>query len=230
MNQSPLHPHETPYGQGTTSGQPSLTQHAVGTWKLAHRFVLDLYKVSSRLPHDEREGLVPMLRGGAMKVASNIVAGHARKEAATFSGHASDAAAALEETKYALLVARDLGYLAEVTYDRLMADAELLTERLEELRGRLGTGKAETPPVTAKAADTGLDQPSTGEELPFLPADRRTFAVTKGVGSTVKDLWGWLRGASGRVSGKHDGVEGRIWTEDSSPNYLEQPDDELARR
>ncbi|MEX1113552.1 MAG: four helix bundle protein [Patescibacteria group bacterium] len=223
-------PHTPSHSDETPANRPSLTQHAVGTWKLAHRFVLDLYKVSSRLPHDEREGLVPMLRGGAMKVASSIVAGHARKEEATFAGHASDAAAALEETKYALLVARDLGYLAEVTYDRLMADAELLTERLEELRGRLGTDKTEVPAVSAKASDTGLDQSGAGGELPFMPAERRTFATTKGVGSAVKDLWGWLRGTPGRVSGKHDDIEGRIWTEDSSPNYLEQPDDELARR
>ena len=221
------HPHTNP----TPPSQPSVTQHAVETWKLAHRFTLDLYKVSGRLPHDERDGLVRAIRTNAVKVASNIVAGHARKQDVSFAGHATDAAAALEETKYVLLVCRDLGYLAEVTYDRLMTDAELLTEGLEELRNRLESGGAAPTAVPSAAAPGSAGPASAGDELPFMPADRRKFATTKGVGSAVKDLWGWLRGASGRISGKNENLEGRIWTEDAgTPNYLEQPDDELARR
>lgn len=220
--------------------RPSHTQFAVETWKLAHRLTLDVYKVASQLPQDERQALGLDLRKRSVWVASNIVAGHARKDEAEFAGKIADAAEALEETKYSLLVARDLGFIAEVTYDRLMADAEHVSERLEELRDRLRAGVGEgreslagvsAEPTAAPAAEApaiegaadGLDDTPEDGGM-FMPADHQpTFGTTKSAMSAVKDLWGWLKGTPGRFS--KDDPEGRIWTEDAAgtPSYLEQP-------
>ncbi|MEX2043477.1 MAG: four helix bundle protein [Patescibacteria group bacterium] len=221
--------------------QPSTTHFAVETWKLAHRLTLDIYKVASQLPLDERQALGLDLRKRSVWVASNIVAGHARKDEAEFSGRIADAVTALEETKYSLLVARDLGFVAEVTYDRLMADAEHVSERLEELRGRLGPAESAEPTAPAAAtvpaiegASEGLPGAAPGEAGPadgdmFMPAGHQpTFSNTKSAVSAVKDLWGWLKGTPGRFS--KDDPDGRIWTEDAAgtPSYLEQPDSEPA--
>ena len=237
--------------------QPSTTQFAVETWKLAHRLTLDIYKVASQLPQDERHALGLDLRKRSVWVASNIVAGHARKDEAEFSGRITEAVTALEETKYSLLVARDLGFVAEVTYDRLMADAEHVSERLEELRGRLKTadslGAGESAATLKPAGLAGLPERAPDELAPaapnaaapadegmFMPADHQpTFQDTKSVTSAVKDLWGWLKGTPGRFS--KDDPAGRIWTEDAAgtPSYLERPTeasaseraaDELTRR
>ena len=215
--------------------QPSTTHFAVETWKLAHRLTLDIYKVASQLPQDERHALGLDLRKRSVWVASNIVAGHARKDEAEFFGRITEAVTALEETKYSLLVARDLGFVAEVTYDRLMADAEHVSERLEELRGRLrvGEGGAVARAAAASASESAPAIEKAPEGLPaasadggmFMPADHQpTFQNTKSVGSAVKDLWGWLKGTPGRFS-KDAELEGHVWTEDAAgtPSYLEQP-------
>ncbi|MDZ4248249.1 MAG: four helix bundle protein [Patescibacteria group bacterium] len=208
--------------------QPSTTHFAVDTWKLAHRLTLDIYKVASQLPQDERHALGLDLRKRSVWVASNIVAGHARKDEAEFFGRITEAVTALEETKYSLLVARDLGFVAEVTYDRLMADAEHVSERLEELRGRLrvGEGGETAAPAIEKAPEELPAAPdASADGGMFMPADHQpTFQNTKSVGSAVKDLWGWLKGTPGRFS-KDAELEGHVWTEDAAgtPNYLERP-------
>lgn len=155
--------------------QPSTTHFAVETWKLAHRLTLDIYKVASQLPQDERQALGLDLRKRSVWVASNIVAGHARKDETEFFDRITEAVTALEETKYSLLVARDLGFVAEVTYDRLMADAEHVSERLEELRGRLRVGEGEGRETLA-AGTAGLESSApeiegAPEELPAAEAE-----------------------------------------------------------
>src|SRR5438270_9602243 len=102
------------------------TQEAVDTWKIAHRFVLDVYRLTNRLPKEEHYGLIPKVRTSAVKIASNIVEGYARKSNEFYLRHLTNSQVALEETKYSLLVARDLGYIAETSYDRVMTDAEHL--------------------------------------------------------------------------------------------------------
>ncbi|HEY8108761.1 MAG TPA: four helix bundle protein [Patescibacteria group bacterium] len=214
--------------------EPSTTQFAVETWKLAHRLTLDVYKVASQLPQDERQALGLDLRKRAVGVASSIVAGHARKDEAEFSSRITEAITTLEETKYSLLVARDLGFIAEVTYDRLMADAEHVSERLEELRGRLGSAgiAGESSTKAIENAPEELPAPEPQDNGMFMPADHQpTFTETKSVSSAAKDLWNWLKGTPGRFS-KEDDLAGRVWTEDAAgtPNYLERPDEELTRK
>ena len=58
-------------------------------WKLAHRLVLETYRISSAFPPSERFGLTNQLRRAAFSVAANIAEGSAResqKEYLHFAG------------------------------------------------------------------------------------------------------------------------------------------------
>lgn len=188
------------------------TQEAVDAWKLAHRFVLDAYKLTNRLPREEHYGLIPKIRTSAVKIASNIVEGYARQSGSVYITHLNESQTALEETKYSLLVARDLGYISERAYDDMMIGAEDLGERLESLQQRL-TSVEELPVQQPVAARQQI-----GDRQSAL------FGATKGVREVWSDFTTWLGGGK-RVSGNND-TEGRVWSEDSPVrNYLEETEE-----
>lgn len=82
-------------------------------WQKAHRLVLDIYGHARGFPADERYGLTAQLLRSAISIPSNIAEGCGRTgdiELAHFLGIAAGSAS---EAEYQLLLARDLGYLAE---------------------------------------------------------------------------------------------------------------------
>ena len=181
------------------------TQEAVEAWKIAHRFVLDVYKLSNKLPREEHYGLIPKVRTSSVKIASNIVEGYARKSNEFYLRHLSESQVALEETKYSLLVARDLGYISDQKYDHIMNDAEALSDRLEGLQSRLSVGESE-----------GLASSA--------PASEGLFATTHGVRDALKDAWDWFTGRKERLQQRRREKETNVWIEENPRSYLGGPD------
>jgi four helix bundle protein len=89
-------------------------------WQKSHQLVLGIYRATRDFPNEERYGLVSNLRRSAVSVPTNIVEGfkrHSRKEYAYFIRIADSS---LEETKYHILLAKDLGYLKEESFEETM--------------------------------------------------------------------------------------------------------------
>lgn len=82
-------------------------------WQKAHRFVLSVYELSSRFPQTETYGLISQLRRAAVSVPANIAEGFRRKGDADMVRLLNYAQSSLEECRYYLILARDLGYAAE---------------------------------------------------------------------------------------------------------------------
>jgi four helix bundle protein len=79
-------------------------------WQKAHQVVLSVYKFSKDFPQSELYGLTSQLRRAAVSVAANIAEGfkkHSRLDKIRFMNIAQGS---LEETKYYLILAKDLGY------------------------------------------------------------------------------------------------------------------------
>lgn len=182
------------------------TQEAVESWKIAHRFVLDVYKLTNRLPKEEHYGLIPKVRTSSVKIASNIVEGYARKSPEFYMKHLSDSQVALEETKYSLLVARDLGYISNHQYDVIMRDAEGLSDRLEGLKNQLGGAEPDGAPQNARVSGW--------------------FATTHGVKDAWHDSIAWLQGGRAKLQARRrERNGGNMWVEDPpATSYLESPD------
>ena len=92
-------------------------------WQKAHQFVLSVYSISNNFPKTEIYGLISQIRRAAVSVAANIVEGFKKKTKPDKVKYMNIAQGSLEECRYYLILAKDLGY----------SDTSLLMSQLEEV-------------------------------------------------------------------------------------------------
>lgn len=85
----------------------------IQAWELSHELTIAVYEASKGFPADERFGLTSQLRRAASSVPANIAEGSGRKTEKDFVHFLDIALGSLKETEYFLLLATELGYLAE---------------------------------------------------------------------------------------------------------------------
>jgi four helix bundle protein len=88
-------------------------------WQKAHELVLVVYKLTQKYPKEEIFGLTSQTRRALVSVASNLVEGFKRKGKAESSHFYNIAQASLEEVRYQLLLAKDLGYIEIDIYNQI---------------------------------------------------------------------------------------------------------------
>jgi four helix bundle protein len=79
-------------------------------WQKAHRFVLDVYRYTGEFPKSELYGLTAQLRRAAVSIPANIAEGFRRLRDPDKVRMLNIARASLEECRYYLILAQDLGY------------------------------------------------------------------------------------------------------------------------
>lgn len=82
----------------------------LAVWEKAHQLVLDIYEDTKRFPKEEMYGLTSQVRRAAVSVPANVAEGFKRiskKEKLRFYNISQSS---LEEVRYYLLLAQDLGY------------------------------------------------------------------------------------------------------------------------
>ena len=99
----------------------AFTFRKIRAWQKAHGLVLEVYKASRGFPNSEKYGLTNQLRRAAVSVPTNIAEGYKRRSRRDFAHFLNVAESSLEETKYLLLLAADLGYLERSSYERISA-------------------------------------------------------------------------------------------------------------
>ncbi len=111
--------------------------HKLQVWTKAHTLTLQVYRQTRQFPREELYGLTPQMRRAAASVATNIAEGCGRggpKELAQFCQIALGSASELE---YQLLLAKDLGYLEEASYQLLDGQTVEIKRMLTALVARL---------------------------------------------------------------------------------------------
>ena len=88
-------------------------------WHLAHRLTLDLYKVTSEFPKEERFELVSQIRRAAVSVELNIAEGQGRYHSLDSAKFFLDSRGSVYELQSALMIAKDLGFLTQDKFDDL---------------------------------------------------------------------------------------------------------------
>lgn len=86
------------------------------TWQFGHQIVLEVYFLTKFFPREERFGLTNQLRRAAVSVTSNIAEGFSRATSKDKSHFYTIALGSLTEVQNQLIIARDLGYIAESTF------------------------------------------------------------------------------------------------------------------
>jgi len=97
-------------------------------WQKSHKFVLKIYKITKQFPADERFGLISQVRRSAVSVPANIAEGFKKRGPRDKANYYNIAQGSLDETKYYLILAKDLGYIPSNT--SLLADAEEIHKML----------------------------------------------------------------------------------------------------
>jgi four helix bundle protein len=90
--------------------QPAKNFQDLIVWQKAHQFVLLVYRYSETFPKKELYGLISQLRRAAVSIAANIVEGFKKKTKPDKVRYLNIAQGSLEECRYYLILAKDLGY------------------------------------------------------------------------------------------------------------------------
>jgi four helix bundle protein len=102
-------------------------------WQKSHQTVLKVYKITKNFPREELFRLTNQTCRSISSVASNIVEGNSRKSRNEFLHFLNIARSSLEETKYHLLLAKDLGYIKETTYNEVVQDCNEIGKMITKL-------------------------------------------------------------------------------------------------
>lgn len=92
-------------------------------WQKAHQWVLEIYHFTNSFPSGEQFGLVSQLRRAAISIPANIAEGFKRKGNPDKARFYNIAQGSIEECRYYLILAGDLGY----------GDTRMLEKDLEEI-------------------------------------------------------------------------------------------------
>ena len=92
-------------------------------WRKAHEFVLAVYRLTQDFPKHETYGLVSQMRRAAISVPANIAEGFRKRGKADKVRFMNIAEGSVEESRYYLILAQDLGY----------GETKKLMEALEEV-------------------------------------------------------------------------------------------------
>lgn len=79
-------------------------------WRKAHEFVLAVYRFTESFPDREKYGLSHQLRRAAVSIPANIAEGFGKRSQAEKARFLNIAEGSLEECRYYLILAQDLGY------------------------------------------------------------------------------------------------------------------------
>ena len=88
-------------------------------WKKTHQLTLQVYRATEAFPKEEKYRLVDQLCRAASSVPANIAEGTGRKTLKEYIQFVCNARGSVEEMKYHLILAKDLGYLSAETFDEL---------------------------------------------------------------------------------------------------------------
>ena len=94
----------------------------IQVWEKAHRFALQIYKVTSAFPKDELYGLTSQMRRASASIPSNIAEGCGRDTQAKLARFVHIAGGSASELEYQLILAHDLGYIDDEIYPKLNSE------------------------------------------------------------------------------------------------------------
>lgn len=89
---------------------PARTFRELIVWQKAHEFVLSAYRFSDNFPRTEVYGLTSQFRRAAVSIPANIAEGFRKRGKSDKARFMNIAQGSLEESRYYLILAEDLGY------------------------------------------------------------------------------------------------------------------------
>jgi four helix bundle protein len=103
-------------------------------WHLAKKLVVEIYKITSQFPAEERFGLVSQLRRAAVSICSNIAEGCGRSTSKDQANFYNKAYSSLMEVVNQLLISQDLNWISQHEIDEVRTQVEMISSKINSLR------------------------------------------------------------------------------------------------
>jgi len=122
----------------------------LSVWQEAHKLTLEVYDLTRKFPQAEKYGIISQLRRSASAVPANIAEGFGRATTKELLRCLQIARGELEETRYFVMLSRDLGYLPAEEWEKVGQQCNsvgrLINALGSSLKRRLGPNRE--APVT----------------------------------------------------------------------------------
>jgi four helix bundle protein len=89
---------------------PARTFQDLIVWRKAHQFTLAVYRITAMFPKHETYGLSAQFRRASVSIPANIAEGFKKRGRPDKSRFMNVAQGSIEECRYYLILAQDLGY------------------------------------------------------------------------------------------------------------------------
>jgi four helix bundle protein len=124
--------------------QPARTFQDLIVWRKAHEFVLRVYVLTKGFPKQETYALSSQLRRAAVSVPGNIAEGFRRRGRADKVRFLNIAEGSLEECRYYLILAQDLGYQNTEEHRALLEEISRLLYAYSKAMQAAATGHSDS--------------------------------------------------------------------------------------
>lgn len=102
-------------------------------WEQSHALVLEMYKITSVFPTEERYGLTSQIRRACISIPTNIAEGCGKRSDKEFARYLDIAFGSASEKEYLLLLCRDLTYVDSNTHERTHNELVAIKKQLYQL-------------------------------------------------------------------------------------------------
>jgi four helix bundle protein len=110
----------------------------LSVWEKSHSLVIEIYKITASFPKNETFGLTSQIRRACASIPANIAEGCGRDGETELARFLQIALGSASELEYHILLARDLTFLDEKSYDnlnnRVTEVKRMLTSLIQKLR------------------------------------------------------------------------------------------------
>lgn len=102
-------------------------------WEKSHQLALAIYNATKEFPKEELYGLTSQIRRASMSIPTNIAEGCGRNTDADFARFLQMAMGSASETEYQIILAHDLDFLSNDSYEKLHNEVEEVKRMLASL-------------------------------------------------------------------------------------------------
>jgi len=133
----------------------------LAVWKKAHELALSIYQETLSWPKHELFGLTSQSRRAAVSIPANLAEGCGKNSDAELAKHARLSMGSGSELSYYLILAHDLGYMANARRDELQAALSEVRRMLASLE-RVSASAAERLSPGTKLHRKSTSPPPSG--------------------------------------------------------------------
>jgi len=105
----------------------------LNVWREGHKLVILVYGTVKKFPKEELYSLTDQMKRASISITSNIAEGFGRQTYKEKNQYYYQAQGSLTELKNQILIAKDVGYIDKIVFDKLVEQSNIVHQLLQGL-------------------------------------------------------------------------------------------------